>query len=270
MAKINKVLKALFLILKNPRILNHLISTDSIWHDHIKKNYSMEHGLPMLRINTISPGFAENINHFLFLDGGSLPTDIALLKSLCRRFKNCSYFEIGTWRGESVINVAEIASECYTLNLSENEMKKLNLNEKYIAQYAFLSKNIKNIVHLKGNSLTYDFKSLNKKFDVIFIDGDHHYESVKKDTQNIFKHLVHDESIVIWHDYAYTPEKYRPEVLAAILDGTPLNFRKHLYHVSNTLCAVMIKADFPVEELLPPLTPDIIFSIELKSGKIGK
>jgi predicted O-methyltransferase YrrM len=147
-------------------------------------------------------------------------------------------------------------------------MSEMGLNEKFIAQYAFLSKNANNIVHLKGNSLSYDFKNLNKKFDLIFIDGDHHYDSVKNDTRKVFEHLVHDDSIVVWHDYAYTPEKYRPEVLAAILDGTPMEFKKYLYHVSNTLCAVMIKTDYPVEKLLSPLTPNITFKLELKTEKI--
>jgi predicted O-methyltransferase YrrM len=268
MTKIKKAIKAILLILKNPWMLNKVLSNDSTWHDYLKKKYSIEHGLPLVKINAISPDFAESINHFLFLDGGSLPTDIALLKSLCRRFTDCSYFEIGTWRGESVKNLAEIAHECYTLNLSEREMSEMGLNEKFIAQYAFLSKNANNIVHLKGNSLSYDFKNLNKKFDLIFIDGDHHYDSVKNDTRKVFEHLVHDDSIVVWHDYAYTPEKYRPEVLAAILDGTPMEFKKYLYHVSNTLCAVMIKTDYPVEKLLSPLTPNITFKLELKTEKI--
>ena len=69
-----------------------------------------------------------------------------------------------------------------------------------------------------------DFEALNKKFDLIFIDGDHHYEMVRNDTAKVFQSLFHSGSTVVWHDYAFNPEKIRFEVLAGILDGCPTEF----------------------------------------------
>lgn len=205
-----------------------MLSDDLVWNKYLIKKHNISNGLPVLDLHQFSKPFSEKLEHYAFLDGGSLPTDIALLKLLSKRFDKCKYFEIGTWRGESIANVADNADKCYTLNLSKSEMLAQGQSENYADQHAFFSKGKKNITHLKGNSLTFDFKSLNQKFDLIFIDGDHHYEYVKNDTEQIFKHLVHDQSIIVWHDYAYNPEKLRPEILAAILDGTPDKYKKHL------------------------------------------
>src|SRR5690606_31492997 len=116
-----------------------------------------------------------------FLDGASMPTDLALLKTLAKT-RN-SYFEIGTWRGESVWNVAKHIEDCSTLNLSSQEMDAMGLPKKYGELHGIISKNNPKIKHLEGNSKNFDFKGLNKKYDLIFIDGDHSYEMVRNDTE---------------------------------------------------------------------------------------
>jgi predicted O-methyltransferase YrrM len=268
MNKIGKAIKGIIEIIKNPWLLNKVLSDDTVWNKYLVKKYNINHGLPMLDINQISNDFSETIESFAFLDGGSLPTDIVLLKLLSKKFTKCTYFEIGTWRGESIINVAENAEECYTLNLSKSEILSLGLSEIYADLHGFFSKGKGNIKHISGNSLTFDFQSLNKKFDLIFIDGNHHYDYIKNDTEKIFKHLVHDDSIVVWHDYAYNPEKLRPETLAAILDGTPPEHRKYLYHVSNTMCAVFIRSEFSVKTFETPMIPNKTFKVTIESSKL--
>jgi hypothetical protein len=200
--------------------------------------------LPDISFYDLIGDFEEEINPFVFLDGGSLPTDLALLKGLARRFENCTYFEIGTWRGESVANVSKVAELCYTLDLPDDEKRAAGMNDEYIAQHAMLSKQLPNVVHLKANSKVFDFVSVNRKFDLIFIDGDHHYEGVLNDTRKVFSSLIHQKSIVVWHDYAYHPEKVRYEVLSAIFDGcNPINY-SNLYHVANTMCAVYLPGEY--------------------------
>ena len=107
MKKIKKTLKAIAAIIKNPWLLNNVLADDALWHQYLEKNYQLKNGLPVVDINQLSPNFAETLDCVAFLDGSSLPTDFALLKSLTKKFKDCSYFEIGTWRGESAINVAD-------------------------------------------------------------------------------------------------------------------------------------------------------------------
>ena len=164
-----------------------------------------------------------------FLGGGSMPTDIILLKSLAQQIPQCSYFEIGTWRGESVVNIAEVAADRVTrltYRKKRSSLKDFPRTMPIFTEFYHLRK--EHITHLFGNTLTYNFQSLNKKFDLIFIDGNHQYEFVKNDTQKVFAHLVHKDTIVVWHDYASHPEKSRAEVLAGILDGVPEN-EKNIY-----------------------------------------
>ena len=97
--------------------------------------------------------------------------------------------------------MSEIAKECYTLNLSEEEMRKLKMPDDSIAQYGLFSKKKSNIKHLTGNSLEFDFAKLDKKFDLVFIDGNHHFEYIKNDSEKVFRYILHENSTVVWHDY---------------------------------------------------------------------
>jgi hypothetical protein len=163
MSKISKTLAAVGQIIRNPWLLNKVLDDDKYWRNKVADEFGFPAGLPVLQADELFGDFNETVEPFAFLDGGSLPTDLALLKKLARRFPGCSYFEIGTWRGESVANVASVAGPCFTLNLSASEMKQMGLNKEYIDLHGFFSKALNNVTHLEGNSLTYDFQGLNRK-----------------------------------------------------------------------------------------------------------
>jgi predicted O-methyltransferase YrrM len=233
----------------------------------LKKHHNNLLQLPTADISQLIENSSE-LNHYTFLGGGSLPTDIALLKSLSKKISNCSYFEIGTWRGESVINVSETAKECFTLNLSKDDILAEGLPEKYADLHGILSKERDNVTHLFGNTLNYDFSALGKKFDLIFIDGNHKYEFVKNDTEKVFSHLVHKDSIVVWHDYAANPEKTRYDVLAGILDGLSKEKQANLYHVSNSLCAIYYPKGLESKSIDFPILPKKLFKVIIQSKEI--
>ncbi|HSG67058.1 MAG TPA: class I SAM-dependent methyltransferase [Bacteroidales bacterium] len=237
MGKFKKLIKAAGLLLKKPYLLNKVIDDDANWMQTVSREYGIER-LPEVAFREMLGGKQISVSPFSFLEGGSLPTDLALLRLLASRFQACEYFEIGTWRGESVANVAEVASSCTTMNLSVQQMKDQGMPDEYIMQYAMYSRDVANVLHLEGNSLEFDFSSLDRKFDLVFIDGDHHFESILSDTKNVFEHLLHNESIVVWHDHAWQPGHVRYETLAAILSGVPRQLHKNLYEVRNTLCAI--------------------------------
>lgn len=268
MSKVGKFFKAVKLIARRPALLNNVINDDEVWQDYVVKNYGFEKGLPVVELKTLFPDPDIDIPVFAFLDGGSLPTDIALLMNFAAGIEACKYFEIGTWRGESVVNVAEKAAHCTTLNLSDADMYKMGMNSIYVELTAFFSKHKKNITHIRGNSLNFDFASLDQKYDLIFIDGDHHYEMVKNDTQKIFKHLMHDDTVVVWHDYAYNPETPRFDVFAGILDGLPASYHKNLYHAANTLSAIFTNKKYPTHSLQNPTRPGHYFSLKLETRTV--
>ena len=264
MNKFIKICRILSVILRNPHSLNRVLEEESFWHRRITRKYNIITGLPVIPLQNFFRGRTPELNPVAFLDGSSLPTDLALLKCLATGIPKCKYFEIGTWRGESVANVADVAELCYTLNLPAAEMRRKGLPEDFIRLQGFFSKAKQNVIHLEGNSGTFDFASLDQKFDLIFIDGDHHYDMVRNDTENVFAHLAHPSSIIVWHDYAWNPEKIRYEVMAAILDGTPARLHSNIYHVSNTLCAAFFPESFPGAEFKSPVIPDHWFKVSLE------
>jgi len=167
MNKIQKLIKGLGLLFKNPRLINLIMDSEFHWKKYLKKHHNNLLQLPTADISQLIENSSE-LNHYTFLGGGSLPTDIALLKSLSKKIPNCSYFEIGTWRGESVINVSETAKECFTLNLSKDDILAEGLPEKYADLHGILSKQRDNITHLFGNTLNYDFSVLGKSL-ILFL-----------------------------------------------------------------------------------------------------
>ena len=266
--KISKAFKAATHIVRNPWLLNYVLDSSEVRKKYIIKKYNMPAGFPVIYSEDLFDDFNVTIEPFSFLEGGSLPTDHALLKKLASLTSHCKYFEIGTWRGESVANVASVAEQCYTLNLSAKEMEQQGLSQEYINLHRFFSSGLPKVTHLEGNSKTYDFASLNQKFDLIFIDGDHHYESVKSDTMKVFKHLVHEQSVVVWHDYGYNPEVPRFDVMAGILDGCPEQFRDKIYHFAHSMSAIFINKPIKGRKLTAPVRPDRYYKVDIKEIKI--
>lgn len=267
MNKIQKLISGLGLLFKNPSLINLITDSEFYWKNYLKKYQNNLLQLQTVDISQLIENPSE-LDHYTFLGGGSLPTDIILLKSLSKKIPKCSYFEIGTWRGESVVNVSETAKECFTLNLSEKDILAEGLPQKYADLHGILSKERKNITHVFGNTLTYDFAALGKKFDLIFIDGNHNYKFVKNDTEKVFSHLVHKDSVVVWHDYASNPEKVRFDVLAGILDGLPKEKHANLYHVSNSLCAIYYPERLESKSFDFPIHPSKLFTIKIQSKEI--
>lgn len=255
------------ILLKDPRGIGCVLSYDSDFREEVKK-YGYEKGLPVLDLLELFPNFSETLDPMSFLSDGSTPTDYALLKSLARRYTHCEYLEIGTWRGESIANVASVAEECYSISLSKEDLIKKGFSEKQVETLDFFSEKLSNIVQIKANSLKFNFHSLNKKFDIIFIDGDHSREAIVSDTKNAFTLLKDETSVIVWHDYGYTPERIRWETLSAIAEGCPPEYRHDLYHVSNTLCAVFIRGYHSSKILSFPEVPDKIFQVSIHAKKI--
>lgn len=268
MSKIGKFFKGLKLLAGNPWLMNVILDDQSVNKEEVISRYALPMGLPTVDILSVCPNLQETISPYTYLDGGSTLADLALLKGLARQFNNCHYFEIGTWRGESVANVSQVAAQCVTLNLPDQTMREIGLSEDYIGLHRYFSKHLQNVTHLQHDSTTFDFSAYAQQYDLVFVDGDHHYDSVKKDTTNAFKLLKDEQGIIVWHDYGNTPADVRWDVLKGILDGTPAENRQYLYRVSNTLCALYTRR--PITAFYPPLipTPNKIFEAQITLKKL--
>lgn len=254
--------------MRRPWLLNHVLNDEGVKQRYVARKYNFRQGFPVIDIKNFFSSGEMIVEPFAFLDGGSLPSDLALLKSLCLRNKVEDYLEIGTWRGESVANVAATGARCITVNLPDQEMKKMGLRDNYIKIHRFFSEKLPNVKHIQANSHNFDFSSLSQKFDLIFIDGDHHSKSIALDTKTAFSLLKNDKSIIVWHDYGISPETPRYEALAGILDGCPVEAREKLFHVSNTICAIYTNENFPARKLIADEKPAHYFSVKLNIREI--
>lgn len=253
-------------MLKYPSTLQRIYLDEDVHRSEVISKYNLPQGLPVVDIADLLKGVDEKISLSSFLEGSSSPMDMVLLKGLAKRFPSGEYFEIGTWRGESVVNVADTGMRCTTLNLSAEQMRERKISEKIISQHWFYSKPNHSINHVYGDSLAFDFKSLGKKFDLIFIDGDHNFEFVKNDTAKMFELLKDERSVIVWHDYGTTPEDIRWDILHGILESTPEQYRKNLYRVSNTMCAIFTRENIRSYFSEFPQTPRHEFSVHIKKS----
>lgn len=124
-------------------------------------------------------------------------------------------FEIGTFDGRTTLNFA-LNAENYkivTLDLpskSQTELRVEPSEKKYIKKHISGERFIKNaarfpesvqkIRQLYGDSATFDYREFEGKCDMVFVDGSHSYEYLRKDSETAFR-LRSKEGIIIWHDY---------------------------------------------------------------------
>lgn len=262
--KIKVVLRIFSKIILYPQSIFLVLEDESEYKNTMKKKYGFEK-FRTVDINNFLKDQKASIESYTYLDGSSLVTDIALLKSVAASFEACEYLEIGTWRGESLVNVAKVAKHCTSINLSPEEIEKMFSNPEYAAQHGSLIADKSNITTIYANSQTFDFDSLNQKFDLIFVDADHKYEAVKNDTANVFKLLKDENSIIIWHDCGFNTESPRYSVMKAILDGSPTEFHSNIYHVSNTICGIFTRKKLDSYMINSPHRPDKVFTVSIEN-----
>lgn len=103
----------------------------------------------------------------------------ALIKCIAR-LTNCqSYLELGVWQGDSIREVKNIVPKCVGVDI-------LDCNDKTGFDFYLMT--------------TDDYFAQNKdKFDIIFIDGSHKFEQVKKDFDNSLQ-VLNQYGIIIMHD----------------------------------------------------------------------
>mgnify|MGYP002621865715 CR=1 FL=1 len=241
MNKIRKFFAGVGSLIRWPFLINTVLEANLRWKSKFEKNY------PGYRFRQIPfSGLMKgplSLNEISLEEGSGLITDLAMIKLLSSRFPGGKYLEIGTFRGESVIQTHGTMKKSYTLNLPLEDLKKMGMSEEYTRQIGSISRGKEGIIHLEGDSKSFDFEGLGENFDLIFIDGDHHFDMVENDTRKTWPVLNKKTGIMVWHDVRFHSGELRFEVLSGIFSGLPAEAHKNLYFITNTLSLVYWPAD---------------------------
>ena len=260
----SKAWRALTALLRQPRLAGAVLHDNRYWKRSFARAYGHTDPLPVTPLSTIVPPEAS-LDTYCFLGGSSMITDLLLLKHLAQRDEIQSYFEIGTWRGESLLAVAGQVRHAYSLDLGVDTMDRFGYPQTAQSEIGRLVARLENITQLKGDSRHFDFSGLSVKMDLIFIDGNHTYDFVVNDTMKVIQHLCHDRTVLVWHDYAYDPEQIRWEVYQGIMDGLPSAMHRGLYHAQNTKCAIQhAHQPLPAEAASFPEVLKEVWSVQIK------
>lgn len=186
-------------IIINFRVWRHAV-TATLFNDRQSKNFltktflESEYGasrippfsIPRSRINGKVVISHEDFS-LNFQDRESLCTlgERVALAYFFQKFKNGNFLEIGVFKG--------VTTELFFTNCPEGTYFGLDQHD----QRKFHS-DIKTVFF--GNSNEFDFSHFPVKFDLIFIDGGHDYETVKKDTENSLL-VLEEGGVILWDDY---------------------------------------------------------------------
>jgi len=203
-----------------------------------------------------------NIKDLTFMVGGSNILDYVFLKALCVKFNLDYYLEIGTLRGESIAAISTVAKEAYSISLPDEVLTSFFENIANKGNFGrFFSRNISNIIHYYGDSSKFDYNSLPNKPQLVFIDGDHSYEGIKKDTKLIFDYINLDECIVVWHDFKGIRRDYIMTTVKAVYDAVPRHLHSKIYAMDTNMCGVYIPDKYR-QEFVVSNRPEVLYSYE--------
>lgn len=197
-------------------------------------------------------------DNLTFINGGSGILDYAFLKSLMLNLNLSMYLEIGTFLGESIDAIHDVAEKCYSISLP-NETLGSFMSEKGKKNFGrYFSYNKQNVIHFETDSKIFDYSLILDDIDLVFIDGDHSYQGIYIDTKRIFDFIRPEKTVVVWHDFKIG-DFYRKDTVKAIFDAVPLTYQKNIYAVDNNMCAIYIPDKY-LNEFSFDSDPGILFS----------
>jgi predicted O-methyltransferase YrrM len=155
-----------------------------------------------------------------FVDGNISGFELDVINRLVATKDPELIFEIGTFDGRTTLNLAANSrpdARIYTLDLLPAEMHRTALPleageqlfiDKPASGTRFAGTDVApKITQLFGDSAAYDFRLFSGKVDLMFVDGSHAYEYVRRDSATAMS-LLRKGGIILWHDYV--PEGFTP------------------------------------------------------------
>jgi predicted O-methyltransferase YrrM len=150
------------------------------------------------------------------IDGNVSLLELLILCTVAKEYNVKSAFEIGTFNGRTALNLAlnmSTDARVYTLDLPfESVGKTEGLLDKgdvhYVTNHTpgelfqkFSGRGGARITQLLGDSASFDYAPYRGMQDLVFIDGAHSYDYVKRDTETALSLLRDGKGFIFWHDY---------------------------------------------------------------------
>ena len=178
-----------------------------------------------------NPGMAPKIQYHLFKNKyGTFPTQGSdkgriLLGDIIKKYNKKTFVEIGVYGGASLFYLKDKFPELIIYGIDPHDKIEIfngktldELNKKDVEErtnnLAKFRKNIEESIEKYNLDIKYinntswnvykEFKD--NSIDVLFIDGDHSYNGVKKDLELFYPKMSKD-GIIIMDDYNWTPIK---------------------------------------------------------------
>lgn len=151
-------------------------------------------------------------------DGNVRMSELAILALAVASYAppGCEIIEIGTFDGRTTLNLAINAprdATVATLDLPADQAPALEIEaseRQYIDKPAPGARlrscdarwreHANRVVQLRGDSATFDWSRHENRAGLVFVDGSHAYDYVKKDSETAMR-LVRPDGMVFWHDY---------------------------------------------------------------------
>lgn len=155
----------------------------------------------------------------LISEGMTHLNDYLALGAILEAFQPKQIFEIGTYKGITSDFFLQVLPDSKVISIAYINPKKKFLKKRFnnselspqeVGCYVHPSRK-ERFVQIFGNSHHLIAKEMVEKFgpmDLIFIDGDHSLNGVKKDTELALE-MIHQKSSICWHD-ANPKERYTP------------------------------------------------------------
>ncbi len=213
----------------------------------IPKLYEGSPLVPTIRITSLFPEtFEQQVRLVGVPSAPGSPTcyESYLIASLVKLLRPKRLFEFGTFEGRTTLQLALNSPEdalIYTVDLPDNPLPtrytraypdEASRRAGPVGHCYSCCPEASKIRQVLGDSATLDYSEVEGKIDFIFVDGDHSYDYVRRDSENAFK-MLSPTGLILWHDYGV----FWDAVARCLREVASAG---RLYHVEGTTLVIFV------------------------------
>jgi predicted O-methyltransferase YrrM len=175
----------------------------------------------MISLERLFPNFVEKAVSFYEAPLGPWSTpliDVAMLIKIAQCAESKTVLELGSYRGYTALALARnLGCEARIVTVdSDPRHGEAYFNTQFSHQIE------RRVSSIDTSTFARDAYG---SYDLIFVDADHSYTGVKRDTETVFN-LLSDHGFILWHDYAnwgrFSGKNGVPEYLHGLSEALPI------------------------------------------------